>query len=94
MKAIINDKLYDTDKAEVVFSLKREVADMEVFWKPGRHLAKWHRIDIYVTKKGNYFECDQDDQQIKSITQMEAKKTIKDLNPDEYIKIFGEVEEA
>ena len=74
MKAIINNKLYDTETAEVVIS----------------------RCDfvIYKTLKGAYFKHNLVTAEVTILTKEAVKRILGRLDPDEYIKRFGEVEEA
>jgi hypothetical protein len=94
-RAIINEKLYDTDKAKQVFTFRRKVDKGPVFWNPEYHWAPWHKTVIFKTKKGSYFEYDQDDEAITPTTEFKVREIIKNLDPDKYMKFFKEkVEEA
>lgn len=84
MKAILNGKLYDTEKADFVFgiSVPQDNFHNDV-----------NEFNIYKTKNGNVFaehkdkECLISDEMLKSIL---ARPDCVDI----YIKIFGGVEEA
>lgn len=93
MKKIIRNKLYDTEKAEKIYSFRQRrktgsFGDLNIY--------KWFDIDIYKTKKNNYFfyGSKEDNQFIEEVSEKEVKSIIKELNADKYIELFGEVEEA
>lgn len=79
MKAIVNGKLYDTEKARNITSLTED--GKEAF-------------EIYITKKGNIFAVDVikeiilDSDKLKKLLEGKPKCT------DAYIEIFGMPEEA
>ncbi|OUO77924.1 hypothetical protein B5F53_11985 [Blautia sp. An249] len=85
-KEILNEKLYDTARAEVILDFSDET--------------------IFKTKKGSYFSakkmsgiCVNGDVgtsyvEIKIITEDYLKDMLGRYYVDEYIRIFGEVEEA
>lgn len=93
-KAIINGKLYDTEKAEKVVSFRRRVDMGPIYSGSEIHYTPLHDIDIYKTAKGNYFEHDVDKGTITTTDEDEVKDIIRRLYPDKYIELFGEVEEA
>jgi hypothetical protein len=78
MRAIVNGKLYDTEKAKNTLVLSLEGI----------------RYDIYMTQNGNIFAVNtlegtiQDSEQLKKILEGKPECT------DAYIKIFGMTEEA
>lgn len=94
-KAIIDGKLYDTEKAEAV----------TVFTDNSNNFTT-----LFQTKNGNYFLAVSgyrkylDDMlfiheeygyhSIQAVTQVEAKRIVGLHEPDKYIELFGEVEEA
>lgn len=88
MKAIIDDKLYDTDKAEKVFSYRRKVDKGPVFWDEKLRWAPFHAFDIYKTTKGAYFEHDTEDNKIYIITKAQAQEVVRNLDPDRYMELF------
>lgn len=77
MKEIINGKLYDTEKATLVFDT--------FITKNGRLLV----TSYYITKNLNWFTCNES-VGIQVIDENEIGR----VNPDLYIILFGEVEEA
>ncbi|HAT4309077.1 TPA: hypothetical protein I9080_002921 [Clostridium perfringens] len=82
MKFIIGDKLFDTQKAEIVceFETKRSYS--------------WVDATLYKTKKNNWFIVDED-LKCSSITESKARELLRGLNNVElYEKYFGKLEEA
>lgn len=99
MKAIIDNLLYDTAKAEKIYSYRRKYKIDTICNNllPDRYCYMgWEDVDIYKTKKCNFFLCcKRDDKEyIESTTYECIKDTIKELNPDKYIELFGDIEEV
>lgn len=99
MKAIINNKLYDTEKAEKIYSYRRKYkvdSICDSMLPKGYCFTDWEDIDIYKTKKENYFlHCKRDCKEYIETTSYDyIKATIERLNPDKYIELFGKVKEA
>ncbi len=93
-KAIIDGKLYDTEKAEKIDSYRKRVDMGPILSGSYVHWTPMHRIDIYKTAKGNYFEHDVDGDTITTTDEARVRAIIQKLYPDKYIELFGEVEEA
>lgn len=98
MKKIINNLLYDTEKAEKIYSFrqKRKTGSFQ-----NLNFYDWYDVDIYKTKKGNYFlhgyikDKSWKEHFIEAISEEDVKKIIKQLNPDKYISMdFEVIEEA
>ena len=88
MKKIINGKLYDTDTAVYLGVWTNNLMPTDI---------GFHEKSLYRTNKGQYFlfEVDDDSEFIYLYTEDEAKTFAESyLDADEYIKIFGEVEEG
>ena len=94
MKAIIDNKLYDTEKAEKLIEFKRSGTKTVECWGALMNLPYRHDITLYKTAKGNYFEVDEVDNVIRVVTEEQVKKLLTNIDPDLYIKLFGEVEEG
>lgn len=94
MKAIIDNKLYDTETADKIYSFKRQVDKGPVLWNPKMSYRPYHVRDLYKTQKGNWFEFDTVDNRISAITEKDAQYILQELSPDTYIANFGEVEGA
>lgn len=93
-KAIIDSKLYDTEKAEPIISFNRRVDMGPIFSGSELHWTPLHNIILYKTAKGNYFEHDVDRDTITPKTEQMAQDLVRRLYPDTYIELFGKVEEA
>lgn len=84
MRAVLNNKLYDTEKAEFLYAVSIPQNDF---------CDAVNEFNIYKTAKGNIFaehkngECLISESTLKSILQRPDCVDI-------YIKIFGEVEDA
>ncbi|HAT4314145.1 Uncharacterised protein [Clostridium perfringens] len=84
MRFIIGDKVFDTNKAEVVCKFKTI-----------KHFGgRWIEETLYKTKKNNWFIVDEDSK-CSSITESRARVLLRELNNVElYEKYFGKLEEA
>lgn len=96
MKKIIGNKLYDTEKAEKIYSyFSNRPREVGIIRGTERYV-----VDVYKTKKGNYFnhlyhDFYYDNQFIEETTLEEIKKIIKEIDPDKYIEMgFDDFEEA
>lgn len=93
MKFIVNDKIYDTDKAEKVLDYRRR---FPLTLTP--QFCIWRDMELYRTAKGNWFSVKHEDYgKLTCIanTAEEAKEIFKQCNRDVlYAKYFGELEEA
>lgn len=94
MKAILDGKLYDTEKAEAVIEFSRRVDKGPVAWNGKLHWTPIHNFTLYKTQKGAYFEYDQDDKTLGVASEEDARRIVRKLDPDKYMEMFGEVEEA
>ena len=88
MKAIIDDKLYDTDSAQKIYSYSRRVNKGQPWWANGLYWTPRHYFDLYRTAREAYFEHDNDDDVITLISKDDAMDIIRGLNPDAYCDIF------
>lgn len=94
MKFIVNDKIYDTDKAEVLCTFVTEwEIQTSIFGGP------WSRMNttLYKTAKGSYFiTCKDfyDKSYIKVIGEKKAKRYLMYHNYEKYAEMFGPLEEA
>lgn len=84
-KYVIDDKVYDTEKAEVIC---KNAAPL-IF---GRNIPQTKSGTIYRTKKGAYFfECGAN---AYTITEEQVKHYLKYHYYKKYAELFGELEEA
>ena len=97
MKKIIDNKLYDTEKAEKIFNFrqKRKTGNFGNY-----NFYSWFNVEVYKTKKNNYFFYgyikDSLDKKefLEVVSEENVKDVMKELDPDKYIKLFGDIEEA
>ena len=108
MKQIINNKLYDTEKAELLYSYLKNVPTIHSFLGNTYETTCWRNADLYVTKKKNYFihikQADRSSngstyigrlvEYIEEMSEEEVNNLMQKLDPDKAIELFGEVEEA
>lgn len=101
MKFIIEDKIYDTEKAEEIFKYRQKC------WKECKYpffgenfnFSEWKSVTLYRTSKGKWFIVRKNkyDKEIEGIVQTdeEVKKTFSQLNKiDLYNRYFSKLEEA
>lgn len=83
MKQIINNKLFDTDKARLLCE---------------RFCMMSENDKLYVTTKGVFFFQKQNpiskEYYLVSVEKNEVADLLAEKNPDAYIEFFGEVEDA
>lgn len=94
MKKIIDGKVYDTEKAEKITGFRRR--------RETSLLSGWYSrvgAELYKTKKGNWFELvgtDPADAKIElnALSENKAKEIISIADPDLYLTMFSDVEDA
>lgn len=93
MKFIVNNKIYDTDKAEKVLNYRRRFPN-----KLFPQISEMYDMELYRTAKGNWFSLKSEDYgKVTCIahTVEEVKEIFKKCNRDElYAQYFGDLEEA
>ncbi|WP_289225749.1 hypothetical protein [Bacteroides acidifaciens] len=88
MRRIMNDRMYDTDKATLVVKYREELEDEPLFGSSFLYLKKTGEWFLYY--EGGQYR----DTQIKPIMSFEAKMWLAERDfVDEYIQYFGEPEE-
>lgn len=93
-KYVIGDKIYDTEKAEVI--CKNAVLSIFSSYSIifGRNITQTKSGTIYRTKKGAYFfECGAEGNAY-TITEEQVEHYLKYHRYDKYAELFGELEEA
>ncbi|MDO4754253.1 MAG: hypothetical protein Q4A41_04545 [Bacillota bacterium] len=93
-KYVIDDKVYDTEKAEVI--CKNAVLSIFGGYSIilGRNISQPKSGTIYRTKKDAYFfECGSEGNAY-TITEEQAKHYLKHHRYEKYAEPFGELEEA
>ncbi len=92
-RKIIEGKLYDTEKCNVIYKFRRLYKDPIPFMKD--YVSKvWEDAEYLKTPKGTYLFYCPARKDLQIVTEAEVEKTIKQLSADAYIRIFGEVEEG
>jgi len=101
LKKIIDNKIYDTEKATKIYEYSHKWFEECNWLKKGWGFTHWENAEVYKTNKDNCFiyfydEGYPDRERIEIKTLDEIKELVKKLNPDEFIKLFGdsELEEA
>lgn len=93
-KFIVEDKVYDTEKATLLCENVKQWEEANIFF--GKIYP--HRpTKLYKTEKGNYFFVYERDYGVLSIsicTEQEAKDWLKHKDYGKYVEMFGELEEA
>ena len=100
MKKIIGNLLYDTEKAEKIYSYRsrRKTGSIGAL-----NFYSWFDINVYKTKKDNYFiyVCPSDEHKysldpfIEEFSEPEFKEILKKIDPDRYTEFgFDDIEEA
>lgn len=93
MRFIVNNKIYDTDKAELLCSFRKQWESETILGT----LYPYRDTNLYKTVKGNYFltcTADYGTNYIKVIDEANAKNYLMRNNYDKYVEMFGELEEA
>lgn len=101
MKTIINNKLYDTDKAKKIYDFKVDIKHDGFFFPT----YLYHEACIYKTNKGTYLKyigkCAESAEdyekyrKLEVISIEEVKRLLIQMNAiDVYISEFGELEEG
>lgn len=98
MKKIIGNLLYDTEKAEKIYSFmqKRKILSFGEM-----NFYEWYNVDVYKTNKDNYFihgyvkEKPTYEPFIDEYSEPEFEKLLKKIDPDKYIELgFNDFEDA
>lgn len=100
MKKIINNKIYDTETADLIFEYRHSFAVQSVILPKGYGFTEWEKAYIFKTKKGNYFKyfkydddySYRDRERIEETTIEEVKSIISQMDVDKYIELFGSIE--
>lgn len=99
MKAIINNKIYDTDKCKSLFTYYRRILKKGLF---GDYYV-WYEAEILKTAKGTYLRYTskaldtgyRDINELVILTEEETKELLMELNAiDLYEKEFEKLEEG
>ena len=97
MQYLVNNRIYDTEKADKIISYSKS---LEINRLGCLTIYKKYKHTLYKTKKDRYFFFFLDYKHIESeeielLTETEVKDLLCELNAiDEYIDLFGELEEG
>ena len=95
MKAIIDNKIYDTDSSKLIFEFRKSFSYNHFLLNVEMHGME--EVKIYKSKKNNYFFCYDDKdwpkrRRIEAVDLEEVKRIISNRDPDKYIELFGTVD--
>lgn len=93
MKFIVNNKLYDTDKAELLCTFEKQWESKTIVGT----LYPYRDTNLYKTIKGAYFltcTADYGTSYIEVIGEKTAQYWLKYKAYDKYVEMFGPLEEA
>lgn len=82
MRAMIDGRVYDTDRAEEMARFTRQVDMGPLFCGDGRHWTSGHESILYRTAGGLFFACDTEDETIAALTRKEVRVILRELDPD------------
>lgn len=93
MRFIVNKKIYDTDKADLLCTFYKHWTAKTLLGNPVR------KTNLYKTTKGAYFLTSSINDAgynyvIEVINEEEAKNYLMHNGYDKYVELFGELEEA
>lgn len=93
MRFIVKDKLYDTDKAELLCIFSKQWKSETIL----ETLYPYRDTDLYKTAKGAYFitsTADNGKNYIEVVEEITAKYYLMFNDYDKYCEMFGPLEEA
>lgn len=73
MKAMIDGRVYDTDRAEELARFTRQIDRGPLFCGDGRHWMPSHEFILYRMPGGAFFEYDPEDETIAALTRKAAR---------------------
>lgn len=94
MKFIVNNKIYDTDKAELIAEGYRKVTEHSYVF--GCDIYPERMNQLYKTAKGAYFFTWEYSlaNRMQLVTEDEAKSWLMRADYSKYAELFGELEEG
>lgn len=95
MRFIVNNLLYDTDKAELLAEGNRTYEVYNILFKITIYPVR--KVSLYKTEKGNYFftyKADYGVMHCEPVDEGTAKDFLAHNNYDKYAELYGELEEA
>lgn len=82
MRAMIDGRVYDTDRAEEIARFTRQVDRGPLFCGDGEHWMEDHELILYRTAGGAFFEYDTEDETIAALTRKAVRAIMRELDPD------------
>ena len=95
-RKIIDGKLYDTENALILFKFRRRYQDPlnPLFFGKDMVHNEWEDAQYIKTERGAYLYYCPKRKDLQVVTENEVADTIRKLDADAYIRIFGQVEEG
>lgn len=96
LRKIIDGKLYDTESALILFEFRRKYQDPlnPLFFGKNMVHNEWEDAQYLKTERGAYLYYCPKRKDLQVVTENEVKDTIRKLDADAYMRIFGQVEEG
>lgn len=96
IRKIIDGKLYDTENALILFKFRRKYQDQlnPLFFGKNMVHNKWEDAQYLKTERGAYLYYCPERKDLQVVTEKEVENTIRKLDADAYIRLFGQVEEG
>lgn len=96
LRKIIDGKIYDTSSARIVFKFRRRYQDPlnPLFFGDNMVRNIWEDVQYLKTVRGTYLYYCPKREDLQVVTEKEVAETIRKLDADAYIRLFGQVEEG
>lgn len=82
MRALIDGRVYDTERAEGLARFTRQVDQGPLFCGGGKHWMSGHEFILYRTARGEFFQFDTEDEAIALLTRREARSILQEAVSD------------
>lgn len=82
MRAMIDGRVYDTDRAEEVARFTRQADMGPLFCGDGQHWMSPHECILYRTAGGLYFAYDTEDETIADLSRKAVRAILRELDKD------------
>lgn len=82
MRAMIDGRVYDTDRAEEIARFTRQVDRGPLYCGGGGRLTPSHEFILYRTAGGAFFEFDTEDEIITLLARKTVRALMRELDPD------------
>ena len=96
LRKIIDGKIYDTSSARIIFKFRRRYQDPlnPLFFGDNMVRNIWEDVQYLKTVRGTYLYYCPKREDLQVVTEKEVAETIRKLDADAYIRLFGQVEEG